>query len=402
MPLRPGLKAATVAVHAGGRIDPLTGASHVPIYRSSAFAFSSVEEMTEAFSGSTQRHIYSRYGNPSYEEAEQCVAALEGAEGGVAFASGMAAITASLLSCAGAGDHVITQETLYGGTTVLLERVLRRLGIEVTFAGMEEIEDLDRHLRPRTKVVFLETPTNPTLQVVDIQAVSAKAARAGIEVIVDNTFASPINQTPLRLGAGLVLHSATKFLAGHGDLVAGVAAASGERLSRVRDLRKEMGGVMDPEAAWILSRSLRTLPLRIRAQNANAMALARRLETHPAVERVNYPGLRSHPRHETARRQMSGFGGMLSFELKGGGAAAARFVAALGLIRLLPTLGGVETSVLIPALSSHSMISEEARRRAGVTGGLVRLSAGIEDEGDLVEELERALGAAGDGPFSGA
>lgn len=393
MPLRPDLKASTLAVHAGARIDPATGASRVPIYRTSAFAFASVEEMTEAFSGRTERFIYTRYGNPSLSEAEACVAALEGAEGAAVFASGMAAITAAVLSAAGAGDHLVAQKTLYGGTTRLFESLLARLGIEVSFASLEEIDGIGRLLRPNTKAIYLETPTNPTIDVVDIAAVGATAKAAGVELIVDNTFASPVNQQPLRLGAGLVLHSATKFLAGHGDLIAGVVAGRGERLERIRSFRKETGGVLDPEAAWILSRSLRTLPLRIRAQNANASALARALERSPRVGRVHYPGLASHPGHGVARRQMSGFGGMLSFELKGGAEAARRFVEALEFVPLLPTLGGVETSVLIPSLSSHSMISAEARRQAGVTDGLVRLSAGVEDEADLIAEVERALGA---------
>jgi len=395
MPLRADLKASTLAVHAGTRIDPATGASRVPIYRTSAFAFSTVAEMEDAFSGRSDRFIYTRYGNPSLSEAEACVAALEGAEGAVVFASGMAAVTAAVLACAGAGDHVVAQRTLYGGTTRLFESFLSRLGIEVSFAGLDELDGIERLVRPNTKALYLETPTNPTLDVVDIEAAGAAAARAGLELIVDNTFASPVNQRPLGLGAGLVVHSATKFLAGHGDLIAGVVAGNGERLESVRSLRKETGAVMDPGAAWILSRSLRTLPLRIRAQNSNAAALARALRKSPRVLRVLYPGLESHPGHAVARRQMSGFGGMLSFEVDGGAEGARRFVEGLEFVPLLPTLGGVETSVLIPALSSHSMISAEARRAAGVADGLVRLSAGVEDEGDLVAEVERALGRLG-------
>jgi methionine-gamma-lyase len=391
MPLPPGLKPGTLAVHAGRRIDPATGSPNTPIYRTAAFTFPSVEQMAETFAGRTERYIYARYGTPSLEEAESRVAALEGCEGAAVFASGMAAITAALLSVLRAGDHLVAQRDLYGGTTLLLEKLLPRLGIEATFVPSGEVTSLARFRRERTKAVYVETPTNPTLRVVDLAEASARAREAGLPLIVDNTFATPINQRPFEAGASIVIHSATKYLAGHGDLIAGVVAASGEALESVRSLRREMGAVLDAEAAWLLARSLRTLPLRVRAQNENAARLAALLEAHPKVEKVHYPGLRSHEAHETAKRQMSGFGGMLSFELKGGEAAAKRFAESLSFVTILPTLGGVETSLLIPAVSSHSMISEEARRAAGVTPGLVRLSAGIEEWEDLEREIAGAL-----------
>jgi methionine-gamma-lyase len=392
MPLRPGLKPETLAVHAGSSIDPATGSPTPPIYRTSAFAFETVEEMIETFSGRKDRYIYSRYANPTVASAEERLAALEGAEGSVAFASGMAALTASFLSVLGAGDHLIVQRDLYGGTTRLLEKVFPRLGVEVTFAGIEEIEQPQRLRRANTKALFCESPTNPTLRVVDLEAACGRAKEAGIAVLVDNTFATPVHQRPMAMGADFSIHSGTKYLAGHGDLIAGIAAAKGENLSRLRDLRIELGGSLDPDAGWLLARSLMTLPLRVRAQSRNAMTIAGHLERHPKVASVNYPGLASHARHAVARRQMEGgFGGMLSFDLRGGAASARRFVESLTLIRLLPTLGGVETSVVLPAFSSHFTLTEEARRQAGVGDGLVRLSLGIEEGSDLVEEIDRAL-----------
>jgi len=391
MSLPPGLRPATLAVHAGARLDPATASPTPPIYRTAAFAFSSVEEMEETFAGRRHRYIYSRYSNPTVAEAEERLAALEGADGAVAFSSGMAAISASLLSLLGAGDHLIAQRDLYGGTTRLLQKVLPRLGIDVTFASIEDLENPGALRKPRTKALFCESPTNPTLRVVDVAAVCARAASDGLPVIVDNTFATPVHQRPLGLGAAFSVHSGTKYLSGHGDLIAGIVAAPEDRLGPLRDLRIELGGSLDPEAGWILARSLKTLHLRVRAQSANALAVAGHLAARPEVAAVHYPGLASHPRHEIARRQMDGFGGMLAFELKGGLPAARRFVEALTFIRLLPTLGGVETSVVIPALSSHFTVPEEMRRQAGVTDGLVRLSLGIEELSDLTAEIDRAL-----------
>lgn len=391
MPLRPGLKPETVAVHAGSRLDPATGSPTPPVYRTSAFAFGSVDEMIETFAGRKQRFIYTRYANPTVAEAEERLAALEGAEGAVAFASGMAAITASLLAVLRAGDHLIVQRDLYGGTTRLLEKVLPRLGVEVSFVAIEELEQPLRLRRAGTKALFCETPANPTLRVVDLNAVCGRGREEGLAVLVDNTFATPIHQKPLPIGAGFSIHSGTKYLAGHGDLIAGIVAAGGENLKRLRDLRIELGGSLDPDAGWILARSLKTLALRVRAQSRNALQVAEHLAGNPKITTVHYPGLASHPRHAVARRQMDGFGGMLSFELGGGGPAARRFVEALSFIRLLPTLGGVETSVVLPAFSSHFTLSEEARRLAGVTDGLVRLSLGIEEASDLIDEIDRAL-----------
>jgi cystathionine beta-lyase/cystathionine gamma-synthase len=358
-----------------------------------AFAFDSLVEMEEVFAGRREGFIYSRYDNPTLLATEARLAALEGAGGAVAFSSGMAALTAAFLSVAGAGDHIVAQEELYGGTTKLLTGLFARIGVKVTFAPSSGITELDRYLTPATRAVHVETPANPTLRVVDLALLAEQARRAGIALIVDNTFATPINQRPLALGASLVVHSASKYLAGHGDLLAGMVAGDGAALFRVHEIRKETGAVLDAETGWLLGRSLKTLALRVEAQNRNALALARLLTGREEVGIVHYPGLEEDPGHAIAARQMTGFGGMLSFELTGGAAAVARFAAALRLIRLLPTLGGVETSVLVPALSSHSMIPEPAREHAGITAGLVRISAGIEHIDDLSEEISEALRA---------
>jgi cystathionine beta-lyase/cystathionine gamma-synthase len=391
---RATMKQQTLAVHAGTRRDPTSASPKVPVHRTSAFAFSRVQEMAETFSGKGDRYIYSRYGNPSLTEAEECLAALEGGEGGVVFSSGMAAITATLLAAAGSGEGIIAQTSLYGGTATLLRRLAGRMGIEVTMAGIDEVEELSSLIRPNTRAVFLETPTNPTLKLVDLEKVCSRGREAGLAVIVDNTFATPINQNPLSLGASVVVHSATKFLAGHGDLMAGAAVASGELLARIREVRKETGAILDPEAAWLLSRSLRTLPLRMKAHNDNAADVARYLEGHEQVAAVHYPGLAGHERHGLAMRQMRGMGGLLSFELKAGAEAARRFVEGLEWIVLLPTLGGVETSVVLPALSSHSGLTSRERKAEGISDGLVRLSVGVEAVEDILVELERGMMAA--------
>ena len=394
MTLPRGLRPSTLAVHAGTRKCSAVRTPDVPVYRTAAFTFEDVREMEETFQGGRERHIYSRYANPTIEAVEERIAALEGADGAVVFASGMAALMAAFLSVASAGDHIVALRELYGGTTRLLEGVLARMGIAITFADSSEIGELERHLRPRTRAVHIETPTNPTLRVVDIEPLARKARAAGAALFVDNTFATPINQLPLRLGATLSIHSATKYLSGHGDLVAGAVAGSGPQLDAIRELRKETGAVLDPEAGWVLGRSLKTLALRVEAQCRNAASIAGFLEGRRGVRAVHYPGLAAHPGHAVASRQMRAFGGMLSFELEGGAGAVGRFVDGLELIRLLPTLGGVESSVLVPAISSHSMVPAVVRERSGVTEGLVRLSAGIEDPEDLLADLQRALGRA--------
>jgi cystathionine beta-lyase/cystathionine gamma-synthase len=405
-------RARTTAVHAGGpgARGADQGSLTTPVHRTSGFAFPGVEEMAETFRGRRQGFIYSRYDNPSLKEPEAKLAALEGAgaAGGaeaVVFSSGMAAITAAMLAGLGAGDHILAQLELYGGTTGLITGPLASLGIGADFIEAADLsgpddERIERRLslaaRETTRVVYLETPANPTLRLVDLAAVSRAAHRRGWSVYVDSTFATPINQRPLALGADVIVHSATKYLAGHDDLTAGFVVARGDLLRKVRDLRIQLGGCLDPSAGWLLARSMKTLALRVAAQNENAMTIARHLEGHRRVASVSYPGLASHPDHDLARRQMSGFGGILSFDLlaepREAAAAAARFIGALRMIPLVPTLGGLETSVMVPAASSHIRLTPEERRRAGIGDGLVRLSAGIEDPADILADLDQALG----------
>jgi cystathionine beta-lyase/cystathionine gamma-synthase len=373
-----------------------------PVYRTTGFTFDTAEQMAETAAGHGERFLYSRYDNPSLHEAEQKLAALEGAGAGadvgaVVFSSGMAAVTAALMAGLSAGDHFIAQAELYGGTTGLIRRVLRRFGVDVTYVEAAALggpgldQRLDSAASPATRAVYLETPANPTLRIVDIEAVARTARARGWRLLVDNTFASPINQRPLALGADVVIHSATKYLAGHSDLTAGFVVTQGEMLDKARELRIDLGGCLDASVAWLLARSMKTLALRIAAQNDNAMAVAGCLERHPKVARVHYPGLASHPGHETARRQMSGFGGMVSFEMADE-QVAPRVIAALRLIRLAPTLGGVETTASVPALSSHVKLTPDERRAAGIGDGLIRLSVGVEDTADIIEDLEQALG----------
>jgi len=399
---------ATKAVHAGSRPDPATGSMTTPIHRTTAFAFDSVDEMAETYAGRRERYIYTRYTNPSLEEAEEKLVALEEAPPDArafVFSSGMAAITAALLSSVASGERIVAQAELYGGTSGLMTRVLSRFGIEARFVEAERLATRDdagieAALREagggKARLVYLETPANPTLRLVDIEAVARAAHRLGCLVCADNTFATPVNQRPMTLGADIVVHSATKYLAGHSDLTAGFVLAGASTVQKVRELRTEMGAVLDPSAGWLLSRSMKTLALRVAAQNANAMEVSRHLAAHPRVARVNHPGLPDHPGHEIAARQMSGFGGMLSFELKPGkesaARAAARAVESLRLIRLLPTLGGVESNAMVPAVSSHRSLSPEERARVGVGDGLIRLSLGIEDPRDLIRDLDQALG----------
>ena len=388
--------ARTRAVHAGSAPDDATGSEGTPVHRTSGFTFSTLHEMTETFSGRTGRYIYTRFDNPSLREPEEKLLALEEAPpeaGCVVFSSGMAALTASLMAVLGSGDHLIAQEEIYGGTTGLLGRVLARCGISFDFVGVDDLvrpERLSSAGRPATRALLLESPCNPTMRVVDLEAVCRLARQRGWVVLIDNTIASPVHQRPFAFGCDVIIHSATKYLAGHDDLTAGFALASGEHLSRIRQLRIDLGGCLDASAAWLLARSMKTLSLRVTAQTDNAMAVARHLESHPRVARVHYPGLPSHPDHTLAARQMSGFGSLLSFDLAGG-VDAARFVDSLRLIRLVPTFGGLATTVTVPAASSHFGLTREARLRMGVGDGLVRLSAGIEDAADIIADLDRAL-----------
>jgi methionine-gamma-lyase len=381
----------TKAIHGGeANRHGVNGPIVTEIIRSSTFTFSSTEEMKLWAEGKNKAYIYTRYGNPTLSVAEKKIAALEGAEAAVVTASGMAAISSALLSALKAGDEMISTAQVYGGSYRLMRDVFPNMGITVRQVGTDlaGIEDL---VTPRTKVLYVETPTNPTLRLVDIHKGVAFAKKHKLVSIMDNTFATPVLQNPIALGYDMVVHSATKALAGHSDLIAGVAVGSQHWMDRVRHMIIYLGGSMDPGAAYYLIRGIMTLGVRIERQCENAMAVAKYLEKHPKVAHVHYPGLKSHPDHALAKKQMRGFGGMLAFDLKGGLPAARRFCDRVRLFLLAASLGGVESLVILPIYSSHYNMSNEELRRAGVSPGTVRVSIGLEDKEDLIEDLKQAL-----------
>lgn len=380
------LALATLAIHGGQSPDPSTGAVMPPIYATSTYAQSSP--------GEHQGFEYSRTHNPTRFAYERCVASLEGGSRGYAFASGMAA-TSTVMELLDAGSHVVAMDDIYGGTFRLFERVRKRTaGLQFSFVDLTDLAALEAAITPQTKMVWIETPTNPMLKIVDIAAVTAIAKRHGLIVVVDNTFASPMLQRPLEMGADLVLHSATKYLNGHSDMVGGmvVVGDNAELAEQMAFLQNSVGGVQGPFDSFLALRGLKTLPLRMKAHCANALALAQWLEKHPAVEKVIYPGLTSHPQHELATRQMNGYGGIVSIVLKGGFEAAKSFCEKTELFTLAESLGGVESLVNHPAVMTHASIPVERREKLGISDALVRLSVGVEELGDLQVDLERALG----------
>ncbi len=381
----------TRAVHGGHAVRP--GPLATPIVQTSTFAFASAAEMRRYVEGDEELFLYTRYANPTVRALEESLAALEGAEAALALSSGMAAMTSAVLSLIRAGDEVLGSASLYGGTLRLLSDVLPRFGVGSRLLASADLLRVDQLASEASRALILESPTNPTLEIVDLARVAAAAHARGIAVIVDNTFASPHLQRPLALGADLVMHSLTKALAGHSDLIGGALAGSRARIDEARATMKVFGGCLDPHAAFLAGRGLKTLHLRVERQSANALALARRLEGHPALRRVLYPGLPSHPGHETASRQMSAFGGMVTLELKGGLAAAERFYDRLRLVARAASLGGVESLASLPVHTSHFGLSPEKLREAGVDPGMVRLSIGVEDAEDIVADVEQALQA---------
>jgi methionine-gamma-lyase len=368
----------------------------MPIYQTHTFAFDSAESMAAAFTEPDGAYIYGRLGNPTIRALEMAVADLEGGAAALAAGSGMGSITSTLWALLRAGDHVVAQRCLYGGTLSLLADLEDRWGIEVTLVTGDDPGEVRAALRPTTRVLLLETIANPTGQVVDLPALLAIARAAGVTGIVDNTFATPLVCRPIEHGADVVVHSATKFLGGHSDVLGGLAVFADPGMHHaVRGRSVDFGAALDPFAAWLTIRGLQTLALRVRTQCDNAQLLAERLAAHPAVAVVHYPGLDSHPGHATARRVLAGgFGGVLSFELKGGMAAGAAFAGALRLAVLSPSLGDVKTLVMHPASSSHRQLDAHALAAAGIEPGLIRVSAGIEHVEDLWTDFAQALAAA--------
>jgi methionine-gamma-lyase len=383
-------KSATAAIHAGTQRHGIGTEVGLPISRTSNFTFRNTEEMKLWAEGKSKAYIYTRYGNPTLSVVETKLAALEGGEAAVVTASGMAAISSALLSHLGTGDEVIASTQLYGGTYRLMRDTLPRLGIRVRHVECD-LAGIERMVTPLTRVLYLESPTNPTLRLVNLEKAAGFARQHGLVSMVDNTFATPLLQKPLGLGFDLVLHSATKYLAGHSDVIAGAAVGSRERIKEVRQAVIYLGGSMDPEAGFLLDRGIKSLGVRLPRHCENAMAVARFLEKHPKVARVHYPGLKSHPDHALARRQMRGFGGMMAFDLKGGLGAARRFCDRVRLFLLAASLGGVESLVILPAYTSHYNMNAAELKAAGVTPGTVRVSVGLEDADDLIADLRQAL-----------
>jgi cystathionine gamma-lyase len=368
-----------------------TAAVVAPIYQTAMFRAQTIEDFAARAGQPRHPEFYTRFGNPNQEQVESVLAAAEGAEAAVVSASGMAAVSSAVLALVGQGAHVVAQENHYGGTTALLRDFLPRFGIEVTLVDQTDVAAFASAMRPNTKLVMVESPSNPVMKITDLRTVAALAKERGALTIADNTFATPLNQRPLDLGIDLVFHSATKYFGGHSDLIAGVVMGSASLVEKVWNTNVILGGALAPFDAWLLLRGVRTLSLRVAKSNANALALAQFLESHPAVSAVHHPGLTSHPQHELASRQMSGFGGILSFDMKGGYDAASRFLKQVRLATHAASLGGVETLVVSAGANFlHYMTAEEAER-IGVPLGLIRVSAGIEAADDLIADFEQAL-----------
>lgn len=382
---------STLAVHSGELDDPY-GAAVSPLYDTTTFSFTDTETLLDVVEGRKQAAFYSRYGmNPTITSLEQRLAALDRAEAALAYASGMAAIS-SLCLAYGRGGIICLGE-IYGGTTTFLQQQASILGIETRFVAADDMADFERALEQGASLVFLETPANPTLKVIDINKIAEITHASGARLAVDNTFATPINQQPLALGADFAVQSATKYLGGHSDLTAGVVAGGVEHISVLNEWRKSLGQTIAPEVAHKLKRSLMTLPLRVERHNFNASVVASFLNQHDCIECVYYPGLANSPDHELAVRQMQGFGGMLSFDIKGGDEQARQVMDRLELIKMAPSLGGAETLATQPVTTSHHGMPETVLDKAGIGGAMVRLSVGLEAAADLIADLEQALAA---------
>lgn len=385
----------TQVIHAGAEPDPATGAISTPIYQSSTFAFHDADEGAARFAGTDPGYKYTRLGNPTTRALERCVAELEGGHDALATATGMAAVSTVFLALLEGGDHVVGTDAVYGPSRLLLEKQLAKFGITSTWVPSEDLDAVRAAMRPTTRVVFVETPANPTIKLTDLAGCAAIARAAGARLVVDNTFCSPILQKPFRFGADVVLHSMTKYLNGHSDVVAGIiVSATAELHAEIGAYLRSLGGTMDPHQAWLVLRGIRTLSLRVERAQRNAEQLAPWLSAHPAVAWVSYPGLASHPQADLARRQMAGPGAMISFGVRGGFAAAKTVCDAVRLATLAVSLGGLETLLEHPASMTHRAVPRDEREAAGITDDLVRLSVGCESVEDLKADLDQALASA--------
>lgn len=372
----------TLCTHAGELEDTVFKGAVSPLYMSTSYAFEDVEVKR-----------YPRYFNtPNQVALAKKMAALEHGEDALIFGSGMAAVSTALMAFLHKGDHVVFQNTLYGGTSNLIIEEFSKFGIEYSFTKDFKAESFETEIKDNTKVIYIETPSNPLLTITDIRAIAKLAKKHNLVSMIDNTFASPVNQNPIDLGIDIVIHSATKYMGGHSDILAGTVIASEKHIETIFELAKNFGGSLSDYTVWLLERSIKTMALRVKRQNKNAKKIARFLETHPDVEKVYYPGLKSHPEHDLAKSQMKGFGGMLSFELKEG-LDASIFQKKLKLIKSSMSLAGVESTMITPTLTSHALLTPEEREAQGIKDGLIRFSVGIEEKEDLINDLEQAINA---------
>lgn len=378
-------------IHAGSFEDSL-GSATTPIYQSSTFKFRSADHGAACFSGEDEGYIYTRLGNPTIRELENTLATLENGFGGIATSSGMGAINTVYMAYLGQGAHIISHEAVYGPARTVIENHWSRFGVEFTYVDTADIEAVKSALRPNTRLLYTETPANPTIGISDLKALAEWAHEVGIPLVVDNTFCSPYLQKPLDLGADVVVHSMTKFINGHADIVAGMIIAKSEaEYKKLYGVMSNLGCNMDPHQAFMVRRGLKTLGIRIDRAQENAIKIAEHLEQHPKIQWVKYPGLKSHPQYELARHQMQGPGAMMSFEVKGGYEAGKMLMDRVKLMLLAVSLGGIETLIQHPASMTHSKMTAESKLKAGITDGLVRLSVGIENVEDLLEDLDQAL-----------
>jgi methionine-gamma-lyase len=381
----------TKLVHAGDYED-MYGSAVMPVYQASTFKFKNAKHGGDCFAGRSDGYIYTRIGNPTIEALENKLAELENGYKGIALSSGMAAVSTVYMALLGQGQHIVSTNAVYGPSRAILDRDFSRFGVESSFINTSDVETIEPAIQPNTKLLFIETPTNPTIEITDIQKAAQVAHKHGILLCVDNTFCSPYTQKPLDLGADIVLHSITKFINGHADVVGGAIIAKDPAVyKQLRQTMVYMGGNMDPHQAYLTSRGVKTLALRMDRSQASAMKIAQYLENHPKIAWVKYPGLKSHPQYELAKRQMSGFGTMMSFELKGGLKAGETLMDNVRLALLAVSLGGVETLIQHPASMTHAGLSGKAREEAGITDGLVRFSVGIEECEDIIADLDNAL-----------
>jgi methionine-gamma-lyase len=390
--MKEGYRFETLAVHAGESPCRATGALDTPIYQSTTFVSADADEMAAVYGGEKPGYMYTRYGNPTLHALEEKLAALECGEAAQVFSTGMAAISSAILGYVRGGDHVVAARSLYGAAYDFLARKLPSLGASTTFVQSTRVEEFEKAIRPNTKLIYFETPSNPTLEILDIAALAELARARGIPSMMDNTFASPVLQQPLKMGVTVVVHAATKYLCGHGDAMAGAAIGPKDYIHYLnQEILRDFGGCLSPFNAWLILRGVRTLHLRVPAQSSNAQMIAGFLARHPQVERVNYPGLPNHPGHDVAKKQMKAFGAMLSFEVKGGYEGGKKVMDGVEIFARAASLGDTRSLIVHAASTSHRAVPREQRLAIGITDGLVRLSAGIEAVEDLIQDLDQAL-----------